>query len=87
MCVLPHQGTLGEFDQQVGNEPACVEEHWPGVEDTQHEKEGQEVEDRTEWPNEDHQVVDQADVPMLRLIHKALIHVVAWDGHLGVVVE
>ena len=44
------------------------------MEDTQHEKEGQEVEDRTGWPIEDHKVADQADVPMLRLFDEARIH-------------
>ncbi len=42
------------------HEPACMEEHRPGVEDTQHEKERQEVEDRTEWPDEDHKVAGDA---------------------------
>ena len=51
------------------------------------DKEGEKVEDRTDRPNEDHEIADELDIPALRFLYEGGVHVVCRDRHLGQVVE
>ena len=55
-----HQGLGGERL----DEPARTELRRPGVEDPQHDAEGDEVEHRAERAEEDHEPADERDVPV-----------------------
>src|SRR5260370_36919650 len=64
-----------------------MEERLSGVENDQHHKESEKVEDRTDRPNEDHEIADELDIPALRFLYEGSVHVVCSDRHLGQVVE
>src|SRR6266516_7058389 len=57
------------------------------MENRQHHKEGEEVKDRTDWSNENHEITDELDVPVLRFLNVARIYVISRYRHLGKVVK
>src|SRR5260370_4521681 len=64
-----------------------MEERLSGVENDQHHKESEKVEDRTDRPNEDHEIAGEFDILALRFLYEGSVHVVCRDRHLGQVVE
>ena len=67
------------------NQP--VEQALVGVEDAEHDGEGEEVVDRGERPDHQHVAPDEGDVPALGLQRVGGVHAVRRDRHLGEVVE
>src|SRR6266516_8112246 len=64
-----------------------MKERLRGMENCQHHQEGQEVKDRTDRSDEDHEITDELDVPALRFLYVARIYVISRYRHLGKVVE
>ena len=60
---------------------------WAGVEDAQHDGEGEEVVDARDRAEEGHEAADQADVPLGGAGEQLLVDVVGRDRHLADVVE
>ena len=58
-----------------------------GVEDAQHDREGEEVVDARDRAEEGHEAADHADVPLGGSGEQLLVDVVGRDGHLADVVE
>jgi hypothetical protein len=63
-------GADDEDDERLGgerfDEPARLEQAWAGVEDAQHDGEGEEVVDARDRAEEGHEAADHADVPLGR---------------------
>jgi hypothetical protein len=57
------------------------------VQRTQHQPEGQEVEQRADRAEEQHEPADEGDIPMRRSVQLLRVDPVARDRQLGAVVE
>ena len=69
------------------DEPAGAKQGRAGVEDAQHDGEGEEVVDARDRAEEGHEAADQADVPLGGAREELLVDVVGRDRHLADVVE
>src|SRR5690349_6790036 len=58
-----------------------------GMEKAQQHIERKEIKNRTDRPNENHEVADQTDIPVLRLLDVGFVNVVGWNRQLGHVVQ
>ena len=75
-----------EFGQQRDHEPRGLERRLVRMEHEQQDGEGQQVEDRADQAEDDHELLDVPDVPALRPFDPLRIDIVAGDrdrGHVG----
>ena len=84
-------GTDYEYDQSLRrqrfNEPAGVKEGFVGVENLQQNKKGEEVVDRTNRPDQKHEVANYADIPAVRPARISQINVVSRNRHLRQIIQ
>src|SRR6266542_2181200 len=88
---LTAQGVAGGADHKENerlrrqglHKPARVEQRFGSVEELEEHEEGQEIINGAQWPDEQHEVADHADVPALRLAGVARVDIIRGDCHLG----
>src|SRR5271157_164873 len=49
--------------------------------------ESQKIEDGTDWPNEDHEIADQTDIPALGLCEVSLVNIIRGNGELSYIIK
>src|SRR2546422_11681882 len=64
-----------------------MEELFGSIEDLEQRKERQKIVDGTEWPDVDHEIADQTDVPALRFVNECPVNVIGRNRYLRQIVE
>ncbi len=78
-----NEGLRGKrFDEPAGSELGRVR-----VQEAEHYRERQEIEDGAEWTEEDHETADEAEIPRRRSGQHLLVDVIGRDRHLTAVVQ
>ena len=79
--ACPEHQHDGELRQQRYDEPGGLERRLVGVQHQEQDAESQEVEDRADQSEDDHEALNIPDFPMLRLGHDLRVDVVRRDRH------